>query len=445
MSTSTKQNVCPPQLNNETASDSEEESKLITLKELEKIETLSENMIKEPEKAVEILEQSDELQKLNDLYDNLKNNLQQKSRTSKLWIQYMNYVYNLELFIFAERTGNWKLHIYEISKTINLFAATWHINYAKSARLHLQNMLELETTYPWVYKNFAELGFHTVRRTESFWAGLWTDLIIEQVLMRSLKSRGGLTAGRGITESVRRTWINSMHRRAGIHDALCTLTGMTIQTSEQHKDLTSSRVKRDNEDLQKLIQWFDTHEPFDGNEPLLKSLSSGITVADDSINCDDAEAVGMKIQQSLDNLVMNTAKIKRKERVKMLDMLKPGVTLHDEKVYIDPSILFSRLTAIVQKEDKVTKELFYELTQEPSALFKDGLMRNSQKSKLQHYILKSCSPVNSWHSNTCVVDGGALLHNVKWAPNKTYVDICGLYINYIRTNYGVYDIYIYCL
>ena len=45
-----------------------------------------------------------------------------------------------------------------------------------------------------------------------------------QVMMRSLKSRGGLTRGRGITESVRLLWLGSMHRCAGVHDAMTTLT-----------------------------------------------------------------------------------------------------------------------------------------------------------------------------------------------------------------------------
>ena len=102
---------------------------------------------------------------------------------------------------------------------INLFAASGHIHYAKSARLYLQQILELYTNYTWVYDNFVNSGYHTVRRSDRFWAGLWTDLIIEQVMMRSHKSRGGLSGGRGVTESVHMMWIHSMHRCAGIHNA----------------------------------------------------------------------------------------------------------------------------------------------------------------------------------------------------------------------------------
>ena len=129
-------------------------------------------------------------------------------------------------YISAERTGNWHLHLQTVQKMINLFAATAHINYAKSAKLHLQNMTELQQKHPWLYKQFSQYGFHTIRRSDKFWAGLWSDLIIEQVLMRSLKSRGGITRGRGISESVRITWIGTIHHCANVHDAASNFTNL---------------------------------------------------------------------------------------------------------------------------------------------------------------------------------------------------------------------------
>lgn len=140
---------------------------------------------------------------------------------------------------------------------LNLFAATGHINYAKSARLYLQLMRDLPTGHPWLYDCFIEQGFHTVRRSSRYWAGLWTDLIIEQVLMRSIRSRGGLTRGRGVTESVRLQWIYSMHKCAGVHDAMTTTTNLRHRTSEQHVELGTSRSQRDYEDLSKIQKWLD--------------------------------------------------------------------------------------------------------------------------------------------------------------------------------------------
>ena len=69
--------------------------------------------------------------------------------------------------------------------------------------------------------------------------------------MRSLKSCGVITRGKGITESVRHLWIGSMHRCAGIHDAMGNLTGQLHCTSAQHTELGKSRIRRDNSDLDK--------------------------------------------------------------------------------------------------------------------------------------------------------------------------------------------------
>ena len=48
-----------------------------------------------------------------------------------------------------------------------------------------------------------------IRRSNRPWAGLSSDLVIEQVLMRSLKTSGGLTRGRGMTENQHLLWLLS--------------------------------------------------------------------------------------------------------------------------------------------------------------------------------------------------------------------------------------------
>ena len=191
-------------------------------------------------KTLDILEQSKKVNLLNHMLTDLKESLSAKLQTANYWIQYLHYTQNLKDFIRAERTGNWKLHLQSVRKILNIFAATGHVHYAKSARLYLQQMMELETDYPWVHKNFTENGYHNIRRSNKFWAGLWSDLIIEQVMIRSLKSRGGITRGRGVTESVRVLWTNTAHRCGTIHEPMTNLTGKKRKSSEQHLELGQS-------------------------------------------------------------------------------------------------------------------------------------------------------------------------------------------------------------
>lgn len=116
---------------------------------------------------------TDALVTVNENMDVLKTKLSDVSRSAKLWIQYLRYIQGKQYFTRAERTGNWNLHLVALSRMINLFAATRHINYAKSVRLHLQTMLDLPDTISRVYENFMINGYHTVRRSYKFWVGLW--------------------------------------------------------------------------------------------------------------------------------------------------------------------------------------------------------------------------------------------------------------------------------
>ena len=122
-----------------------------------------------------------------------------KSRTAKLWYEYQLIIGIIKKLITADRTGNWILHLEAMHLALPIFSASGHYNYAKSASLYLQNMLGLEKSNPIVYERFKDLKF-IVRRSERYWAGLPCDLIIEQVLMRSLKTTGGLTRGPGMSD-----------------------------------------------------------------------------------------------------------------------------------------------------------------------------------------------------------------------------------------------------
>ena len=98
-----------------------------------------------------------------------KEALVQKSRTAKLWLQYMDHITLVKDFIRAERTSNWQLHLTTVRRMLNLFAAAGHTNYARCGRLYLQLMAD---------------------------------------------------HGPGLSESVRILWVKTMHKSAGVFSSL---------------------------------------------------------------------------------------------------------------------------------------------------------------------------------------------------------------------------------
>src|SRR6218665_2204937 len=115
---------------------------------------------------------------------------------------------------------------------------------------YVQQMSQLHINHPDFFRKF-ENGY-VIRRSNQFWAGLSSDLVIEQTLMRSLKTCGGLTRGSGLSDEQRALWTMSTPISAQYNAAMQEFIKLSYCTSEQHKDLTQARMNRDLVDLEKI-------------------------------------------------------------------------------------------------------------------------------------------------------------------------------------------------
>ena len=80
----------------------------------------------------------------------------------------------------------------------------------------------------------------------------------------------------------------------------------------------------------------------------MRNLRRGLTAkTDDQFNCDQAEKIGKIINEKLDRIFSNSL-IKPKEQIKSLEKLKVGVNLGKETIYLDPTVLVSRLFLMIE-------------------------------------------------------------------------------------------------
>lgn len=154
-------------------------------------------------------------------------------------------------------------------------------------------------------------SYFTIRRLKKFWSGVWTDMIIEQILMRSMKTQGGLTHGRGMSESVISKFVLTMLTLVDISNEMDNFCDVSYSTSDQHVDSTECRIARDAADLDKLLEFFKQYNPFP-ETPKIMSIYSGI-VGNESVCCHEAYKVGMKsvnsiIGKNFDNVKFETKK-----------------------------------------------------------------------------------------------------------------------------------------
>ena len=77
----------------------------------------------------------------------------------KLWSSYMSMVEILLDFIWAEREGNWNLHLEAFAAMLPWLIIYDHTNYAKWGPVCLAEMKNLENTAPEVYAEFMSENF----------------------------------------------------------------------------------------------------------------------------------------------------------------------------------------------------------------------------------------------------------------------------------------------
>ncbi|KAK6171638.1 hypothetical protein SNE40_018084 [Patella caerulea] len=356
--------------------------------------------------------------------------------TGQLWRQYMDMVNVFRNLIRSERTGDWSLHLSVLAEMISYFAATGHRNYAKSVQIFIQDMVELKEKDPLICSLF-EKGLFVVRRSDRFWAGLPKDLVIEQSLMRTIKSIGGLVHGRGVMDEIQRNkWILSMPACSAINDAMTELS-LKYKDNVPHKDCSTTRVKRDNKDGTVLLQYLIENNPFDFSEEL-RDISSGQT-ASSAVNCHHAYDIGLAILNKMYGCDACEFSFRKKDEVVTMGQSNK-INVDGDPVTIDTQLLFQRFIAIgsVSSDIDNTEDLLkYELANHPTALFDDsGFIREATKSQLLDALslMHSDAPSQANPVVTTVLDGGALLNGqVVWKRDiDTYETICQRYIKIIK-------------
>lgn len=361
--------------------------------------------------------------------------LKENGLTTQLWLQYFEMVAIVKKFIEAERTGNWKLHLICVQKMIPYFYASGHHLYAKSSQLYLQDMLELNETDRmdlFEYNKFCTSGNFTIRRTDKYWSGIWTDMTIEQVLMRSMKSSGGSTHGRGITDSVTAKWILSSIVLTDVCNVMEEFCNVSYATSEQHVDTRISRISRDEADLEKIRSFFKNYNPFPITDHIM-SIFSGV-IGDSKINCYKALEVGTILQNNAVGKDFASAKFQRKNKVLPLRSINSSIKVNEETITIDPLLLFQRISLNVEQKSHMKEYLQYELAPFPLSIFDEGGMRKCQKNSLFDHF-KCLKEVPSLQNSIFVIDGNFLLQKVQWHQNDDVRTILSQYVNFVKTNF----------
>ncbi|KAJ8874153.1 hypothetical protein PR048_024995 [Dryococelus australis] len=251
--------------------------------------------------------------------------------------------------------------------------------------------------------------------------------------MCSIKTRGGLTRGSGLTEIQQAIWLNSM--------PVCCFYNLEMQDYSTNKEVGENRRSRDISDFQKVMECMKPISPFDCDTHF-RNIITGIT-ADPCVNVHELHSIGTEIINKMVEKLIYAYYAKRSDRVKTLEYAS-AVTSAEKNIYIDPTLLFQRMMTFATVGDmNLADVLNYELCAYPPVLFESrNLSRQADKPQLARAILDKCGnlctpTVPETQANVqYVLDGGSLLHYVPWKPGDTYQNIANSYANFTFHNYG---------
>ena len=183
--------------------------------------------------------------------------------------------------------------------------------------------------------------------------------------MHLLKTSGGMTHGRGITDSSLSKWVHALPHSIPICEAIEVFTNGHANKSDQHKDLRASSVARDSNDYETCVQWLHAHSPFAHSDlDSLVDISTG-TVADKTVNCDAAYDIGLVAASARVGKNFTYVKLSRKDRVTTIT-----------------SALFMRITCIINSTTEMDDYMSYELAKQPPSLFDKGVILRTANSAL---------------------------------------------------------------
>ena len=216
----------------------------------------------------------DELQKHYNSFLDAKGKLEDGTPLQQLWMSFLEMTEVLLNTIFSIRSGHWELLLECIRRIIPYAFAYDNINYARYLTYMLGDMLQLPMDFPEIYEQFMEGNFAAQICDNHQFSRIETDKVIEVTLNKDTKTPGGCTGFSTNVNAVKKWEINAPYRAAL---RKCFHKHINYQSQNfKHPDLSPSRIKKDEDDVQRILSTISTTF-VDPLSPLpLLSISTGI-------------------------------------------------------------------------------------------------------------------------------------------------------------------------
>ncbi|RUM44803.1 MAG: hypothetical protein DSY80_04015 [Desulfocapsa sp.] len=353
--------------------------------------------------------------------------------TAQYWMIYVQLVELFLRFNRSCRTNDVNLFITSLGEMCPIFFFGNRPNYSRWMVKYYHNLMNIDTSHPGL-RSILENGAFSIRRSTKSFSRNAVDITLEQTINADAASRSTGISAFSQSESAKRRWMVTRSVRSAIIGSLLGSAGLKAK-EDVSKSLRPYRIKKDNTDLNKIIETIHTTmNPFaqeiDDN---LYCLTTGVKVNDeikeDLLFCldkgkkwhdefvkgcfKDPQRFEKPIQR---RKIKNFASAAEKSKIKTKDL--KVVELQGTRD------LFGRLLYLSTMEDIDVEKVFqFPLTPVPLSLAHlDGTLNKTDKSKLVHRIEKMADSEPPNEINVVIVDAMFYLHSLISPPN-TYGQI----------------------
>ena len=129
--------------------------------------------------------------------------------------------------------------------------------------------------------------------------------------------------------------------------------------------------------------------------------------------------------------------MKTSKKCRNLANLQKKVKVGDKKLYIENTQLFNILIIMAERDEGIEQIFNFELTPVPTSLFTmDRMMRKPKKHEFGRMLKNTTAKLDlEMDSKMHVVDGGWLLHQVKWNNGSSLKTIVDSYVRYVQAKF----------
>lgn len=373
---------------------------------------------------------------LDDIYIALENACEKPN--AKLWVDCLvTPVIIAHLFIRAERTGDWRLHLYCLRNMVCYFWAAGHWQYAKYITWHIIEMGKLLGDQA---NEMFLMGDHVCRHKYGTWNAVFGDQFGEQTYIRYGKAKGGLV-GLTLSQDQVANWVLSQH--------VCNMLSLQMDEmfedhenlmGDYHKEEGAKRKRLDAEDRNKLRGELRKYtHPLKSNANRVVNIVTG-RVASEKVNVNEAVEIGRRMASEFTESLPAGFHSPVHSQVRTMQVMKKGIQIRD-KTFYNMEKLYGRLLVISQTRNISLEEVFkFELAPLPSSLFDEfGLLRKSVKSVLTS---KLCVLQNGEEPvDVLLIDGNELLYHANWPRKASTNDLYENMIKSVKLSCPVYIIF----